>query len=228
MDLPPPPANPVLPPEVRIGEEREASLTTGEGFVLEALEYLPENAKRVVVLCHPHPLYGGTMHNALVVVIAKGLRDRGGREVGWLRFNFRGVGKSQGRYDAGKGEVNDVRAAIGEVHRRLPGAQVSVVGISFGTGPAYLGAIREGGVERVSLVTPSPRLLREGVGELSAPVQVVAAGQDEFCTPAETEEMTKRLGAELEVIAAADHQFIRFRREVAGLVVPFVVPELSP
>jgi alpha/beta superfamily hydrolase len=168
------------------------------------------------------------MHNALVVAVTKRLRDHGGDQVGWLRLNFRGVGKSQGRYDSGKSEVSDVRAAIAEARRRLPSAKISVVGVSFGTGPAYRAAVLEGGVDRVSLVTPSPRLLRDGLGEFAGPVQVLAAGQDEYCTPEETQQMTRQLGAQLDVIPGADHQFLRFRREVASLVVPFAVPELSP
>jgi alpha/beta superfamily hydrolase len=212
---------------VRLADERDLVLTTSDGFALEALGYLPARARRVVVLCHPHPLYGGTMHNALVVVVTRRLRDGGHEDIGWLRLNFRGVGKSQGRYDAGRSEVRDVRAAIDEVNRRLPTALVSMVGVSFGTGPAYHAA-SDGGVERVSLVTPSPRLLREGLGEFTGPVQVVAAGRDEFCTPEETETMASELRAAVHVIDGADHQFIRFRREVAELVVPFVAPELSP
>jgi uncharacterized protein len=226
-DLPPPPERPELPPEVRIGQEQELSLTTEDGVALEALAHLPASAQRAIVLCHPHPLYGGTMHNALVVVVAKRLRERGNERAGWLRLNFRGVGKSGGRYDAGKAEVNDARAAISEVRRRLPSAKVSVVGVSFGTGVAYRAAILEGGVDRVSLVTPSPRVLQAGLGEFIGPVQIVAAGNDELCTPEETEDLTRRLGATLQVVPGADHQFIRFRREVAGLVVPFVAPELA-
>src|SRR5260221_2733498 len=147
IDLPPPPERPELPPEVRIGDERDLSLATVDGVTLEALAHLPEAAERAVVLCHPHPLYGGTMHNALVVVVAKRLRDRGNDRAGWLRLNFRGVGRSEGTYGAGQAQVNDARAAIGQVRRRLPSAKVSLVGISFGTGVAYRAAVLEGGVE---------------------------------------------------------------------------------
>src|SRR5882672_9909950 len=144
IDLPPPPEHPELPPEVRIGAEEDLSLVTEGGLNLEARGYLPPSAERAVVLCHPHPLYGGTMHNALVVVVAKRLRERGGERAGWLRLNYRGVGKSEGRYGAGQAEVNDVRAAIAHVRRRLPSARVSVVGVSFGTGVAYRAAVLEG------------------------------------------------------------------------------------
>ncbi len=228
IDLPPPPERPELPPEVHIGDERELSLSTTDGIAVQALAYLPPSALRVVVLCHPHPLYGGTMNNALVVVVAKRLRERGNERIGWLRLNFRGVGKSEGRYDAGRAEANDVRAAIAQTRQTLPSAKVTVVGVSFGTGPAYQAAVLEGGVDRVTLVTPSPRLLKEDVGEFMGPVQVVAAGDDQFCTPEETQELTRRLGATLQIIPGADHQFIRFRREVANLVVPFACPELLP
>jgi alpha/beta superfamily hydrolase len=227
IDLPPPPERPELPPEVRIGDERELSLVTEDGVTLEALAHLPASAGRAVVLCHPHPLYGGTMHNALVVVVAKRVRERGNDRAGWLRLNFRGVGKSGGRYDAGKAEVNDARAAIREVRRRLPLAKVSLVGVSFGTGVAYRAAVLEGGVDRVSLVAPSPRMVKEGLGEFTGPVQIVAAGHDELCTPDETQDLTRRLGATLHVVPGADHQFIRFRREVAELVTSFAAPELA-
>lgn len=213
---------------MRIGDEQELSLATEDGVSLEALGHLPVSAQRAVVLCHPHPLYGGTMHNALVVVVAKRLRERGNERIGWLRLNFRGVGKSGGTYGAGKAEINDARAAIGEVRRRVPSAKISMVGVSFGTGVAYSASVLDRGVERISLLTPSPRLLKEGVGEFMGPVQVVAAGNDELCTPEETQELTRRLGAKLDVVPGADHQFIRFRREVAGLVVPFVALELAP
>jgi uncharacterized protein len=228
IELPPPPERPELPPEVRIGDEQDVSLVAEDGVTLEALGHLPASAERAVVLCHPHPLYGGTMHNALVVVVTKRLRERGAERAGWLRLNFRGVGKSEGRYDAGRAEVNDARAGIKEVRRRLPSAKVAVVGVSFGTGVAYRAAVLEGGVDRVSLVTPSPRMLKEGLGEFIGPVQIVAAGNDELCTPDETQELTRQLGATLQIVPGADHQFIRFRRELAGLVVPFIAPELVP
>ena len=160
---------------MRIGDEHELSITTEDGVRLEALEHLPETAERAVVLCHPHPLYGGTMHNALVVVVAKRLRERGSERAGWLRLNYRGVGKGEGRYGAGKAEVNDVRAAIGEVRRRLPSAKVSVVWDFVRHRRGVLRCGSRGGVDRISLVTPSPRMLKDGIGQFIGPVQIVAA-----------------------------------------------------
>jgi len=94
VELPPPPANPELPPEVKLAGERGVHLSTDDSLTLEARVRIPEHASRVVVLCHPHPLYGGTMHNAIVVVIAKVLAERGGDHVGTLSFNYRWLGQS--------------------------------------------------------------------------------------------------------------------------------------
>jgi len=114
MDLPPPPLHPELPPEVRITGEDELFFRTDDGVAIEALANLPDAVGRVAVLCHPHPLYGGTMHNAIMVVVAKRLLERGQGQVGWLRLNYRGVGKSEGAYGAGKTEALDARAAFAE------------------------------------------------------------------------------------------------------------------
>src|SRR5262245_51416923 len=128
MDLPPPPTNPELPPEVSIGGEEELFFRTADGVGIQALANLPATAERVAVLCHPHPLYGGTMHNAIVVVVAKRLLERGQGKIGWLRLNYRGVGKSEGAYGAGKTEWRDVLAAFAEVRRHVPRAKLSLVG----------------------------------------------------------------------------------------------------
>src|SRR5258706_10819811 len=228
MDLPPPPLHPELPPEVRITGEEEIFCRTEDGLAIEALANLPDEAGRVAVLCHPHPLYGGTMHNAIMVVVAKRLLERGQGQVGWLRLNYRGVGKSEGAYGAGKPEALDVRAAFTEVRRGVPRAKVSVVGYSFGSGVGYRAAVMDGGIDNISLVTPSPRVMQSSLGEFTGPVQIVAASRDQYCAPEETTDLAQRLGASVRVIEGADHYFVRFRRELAGFVVSFIAPELSP
>jgi alpha/beta superfamily hydrolase len=228
MDLPPPPLHPELPPEVRIAGEEELFFRTEDGISIEALANLPESAGRIVVLCHPHPLYGGTMNNAIMVVVAKRLLERGQGQVGWLRLNYRGVGKSEGSYGAGKTEVLDVRAAFADVRRRAPHAKVSVVGYSFGSGVGYRAAVIDGGIENITLVTPSPRVMHGSLGDFAGPIQIVAASRDQYCAPEETTDLAQRLGASVRVIEGADHYFVRYRRELAGFVVSFIAPELSP
>src|SRR5579863_6843271 len=99
---------------------------------LEALLEEPEDGapRESCLVCHPHPLFGGTMHNKVVYRIARGMR-RAGAVV--LRFNFRGVGASEGVHDQGVGEVEDARATLGFLRQRYPGIPYSMAGFSFGS-----------------------------------------------------------------------------------------------
>jgi len=114
----------------------ESLLIDGPAGKLEALLEEPpeqENAaapREACLVCHPHPLFGGTMHNKVVYRIARGMR-RAGAVV--LRFNFRGVGRSEGVHDQGVGEVEDARAALGLLRQRYPGLPYSMAGFSFGS-----------------------------------------------------------------------------------------------
>src|SRR6266446_611434 len=99
---------------------------------LEAILWTPSAATRpplAAVVCHPHPLFGGTMHNKVVYQVAKSLDALG---IPVLRFNFRGAGLSEGEHDRGRGEVNDVRAALNWLDSQfhLP---IIFCGFSFGT-----------------------------------------------------------------------------------------------
>jgi len=85
--------------------------------------------KAVAVLCHPHPQYGGTMHNKVVVRAAQAFQEAG---MATLRFNFRGVGKSAGTFDFGEGEQEDVAAAIAFMAERYPQTPIWLAGYSFG------------------------------------------------------------------------------------------------
>lgn len=99
---------------------------------LEALlEWNPEwTPRQVAIVCHPHPLYGGTMHNKVVFRAAKGAIHAG---VPALRFNFRGVGRSEGEHAEGIGERDDARAALEFLLKRFPQTPVTMMGFSFGS-----------------------------------------------------------------------------------------------
>jgi uncharacterized protein len=98
---------------------------------LEAILMLPDAAPRAAaVVCHAHPLQGGVMHFKVVFRAAKALQAE---NVAALRFNFRGVGRSEGRHDEGRGELDDVRAALDELARRFPGLPLLTGGFSFGS-----------------------------------------------------------------------------------------------
>jgi uncharacterized protein len=98
--------------------------------LLEALWKEPPVPRRgAAVVAHPHPLYGGTMHNKVVFRVCRALSEAG---YGVLRFNFRGVGASAGAYDQGRGEGDDFRAALDEAQRRN-GSPIVAAGFSFGS-----------------------------------------------------------------------------------------------
>ena len=98
---------------------------------LEALYEAPHDSDPwcAAVVCHPHPQFGGTLHNRVVYRIARGLRRAG---VAVLRFNFRGVGRSQGTYGNLEGEIEDARAALAWLRARHPGLPYALAGFSFG------------------------------------------------------------------------------------------------
>jgi alpha/beta superfamily hydrolase len=113
----------------------ESHSIDGPAGSLEALLEEPEDAERAgpteaCLVCHPHPLFGGTMHNKVVYRIARGMRTAGAVV---LRFNFRGAGRSEGVHDQGEGEVEDARAALEFLRARYPELPYSLAGFSFGS-----------------------------------------------------------------------------------------------
>ncbi len=177
----------------------------GPAGSLEALlqECGDEPPAFAALVCHPHPLYGGTMHNKVVHRVAATLHERGG---GVLRFNFRGAGRSAGRFDQGRGEVEDARAALEWLGARFPGAQLLVAGFSFGAAVAARLAAAEGGVCAVVLVAPPvteggfealrhsslPKLALQGTADDVCPI---AALRPEFATWAEPKKLIEIDGA---------------------------------
>jgi uncharacterized protein len=105
---------------------------SGPAGPLEALLWTTDspNPTRAALVCHPHPLFGGTMHNKVVFQTAKALHTRG---YPVLRFNFRGAGQSVGTHDKGRGEVEDVRAAIDYLAQEFPSLPIVLAGFSFGS-----------------------------------------------------------------------------------------------
>jgi uncharacterized protein len=110
----------------------ESHLVDGPAGKLEALLEEPEDGEPVeaCLVCHPHPLFGGTMHNKVVYRIARGMRKAGAVV---LRFNFRGVNRSEGVHDDGDGEVDDARVSLAFLRQRYPSLPYSLAGFSFGS-----------------------------------------------------------------------------------------------
>jgi alpha/beta superfamily hydrolase len=114
-------------------------------------------ARAFAVVCHPHPLHGGTMDNKVVTTLARSFTELG---VPTLRFNFRGVGSSTGSFDDGHGETDDALAVVAFGRQRWPDAQLWLGGFSFG-GHVALRATRQPGAAGVArLVTVAPAFTR--------------------------------------------------------------------
>ncbi len=137
------------------------------------------------LVCHPHPLYGGTMNNKVVHRVASTLHGLGGTV---LRFNFRGAGRSAGRYDQGAGELEDARAALAWLRGRVPGTPLRVAGFSFGAWIAARLAAAEPGIERLILVAPPVATADLGVlRDSTVPKLVLQGTADDVCRPEDLE-----------------------------------------
>ena len=171
------------------------------------------------VVCHAHPLHGGVMHFKPVFRAAKALQSSG---IAALRFNFRGVGRSEGDHDNGIGEQEDARAALSELERRFPGLPLVLGGFSFGSGVALRVAARDARVRAVfALGYP---LLRGGdTAPLEAVVQprlFVQGERDEFGPGEALRALVLPLAPprELVVVPGADHYFTGALEALNGAV----------
>ena len=126
-------------------------MTIGDRFPLEAIvEETGGDVGRYAVVCHPHPLYGGTMDNKVVTTVARAMHELG---IPTVRFNFRGVGRSAGTFDAGVGETDDAATAADWGAARWPGRRLIIAGFSFG---AYVALRLAQQREAAHLVTIAP------------------------------------------------------------------------
>jgi uncharacterized protein len=228
--LPPPPAAPSRSPAVAVEGERETRIAglVGEPSLEARVRAAPE-AVRVVVLCHPHPLYGGSMHSPVPLAIARRLSEVPGGRVGWARFNFRGVGKSDGSFDDGRGEVADARAVLGHVHGMAPDARIALCGHSFGSWVALLAAPSLAAVDRVLLIAPSTRFFRfdAHAHSFAGKTTIFIGSEDTFGDVDEARELARELDADCRVFDGFDHHFLRSRRALAEAALPVVAPEAS-
>lgn len=144
-------------------------------------EYEGADHSLIAVVCHPHPLYGGTLHNKVAHRVASTLHTRGAAV---LRFNFRGVGKSEGTHDRGRGELDDGLVVLETLRRRYPAARVWVAGFSFGSWVASRMAAAESAVERLIMIAPPVHTQTfEEMRGSPVPKLVVQGTADEICKP---------------------------------------------
>jgi alpha/beta superfamily hydrolase len=131
--------------------EQQVVTFEGPAGSLEGLLSIPEQPGAYVgIVCHPHPLHGGSMNNKVAHFAARAMNEMG---LSVLRFNFRGVGKSQGRFDHAVGEVDDCVAASEWVQSEVAGLPVLLAGFSFGS---YVAAKACGAVHPVGMISIAP------------------------------------------------------------------------
>ncbi len=189
----------------------QVDLTGPAGRIEGLLDEVP-GATFAALVCHPHPRYGGTMHNHATYRLARAMRRAGGAT---LRFNYRGVGRSAGAYSGGPGEVEDARAALAHLRAALPHRPLLACGFSFGAWVAAECAAEPGvaGLLLAGLALRSPELdtLRQParVRAVTQPLAVVQAESDEYGAPAEIRAVLAGSAGprRLSVVPGAGHLF---------------------
>lgn len=130
----------------------------------------------VAVICHPHPLYGGTMDNKVVSTLARIYRELG---ITSLRFNFRGVGSSEGEHDEARGEVDDLCRVSEWLLAQYPERQLLLAGFSFGSAIVAAASERISVAHMVLIAPPVARYSYAPQGAFACPVTLVLGGKDE-------------------------------------------------
>jgi len=178
---------------------------------------------RFGVVCHPHPLYGGTLDNKVVYTLARAFVELG---VPTVRFNFRGVGGSAGSYDEGRGETADALAVIAYGRERWPGASLWLAGFSFG-GAVAVRAAAQAGAERLVTVAPGiTRVAVDGVDSPACPWLIVQGDADDVIEPAAVLEWAGRQSPApvVRLLSGAGHFFHGRLHELRATVLEFLGP----
>ena len=171
-----------------------------------------------VVLCHPHPLHGGTMHTKVVYQAAKAFCRLG---CAVLRFNFRGVGVSHGTFDEGVGEKDDFRAGIDFMARRYPGAPIWAAGMSFGSWVAMTAGAEDDRVTTLlGIAAPIGLYDFSAVRHSTKPKFLIHGEYDEICALRDVREFYGHASEpkDLVVIDTANHLFDGHVTEVSEAI----------
>src|SRR5947208_14353865 len=209
----------------------KVSFKSADGHRLEGRLVMPEQPVGGAVLCHAHPLYGGSLSNAPIPAMQRALEA-----AGWasLRFNFRGVRLSEGIYGGGVHEVKDVAAALEHMAQLLPEKPLAVAGWSFGSLVGLHAACADTRVETYVAVAPpistGPRMdlptnpTPERLAAWRARVLAICGTRDQFCKPQDLEKWAHEVSpaAELKTFDGADHYFYGVLDELGEAVAEFI------
>ncbi len=174
-----------------------------------------------VVVTHPHPLYGGDMHNNVVETIVQAYQEKGYTT---LRFNFRGMGQSEGSYDEGVGEQEDVKAALAYVDG-MGKTSIDLAGYSFGAWVNALGLKRFDLARRTVMVSPPVNFLDFSFLDYNEKIQlVIGASEDDIGPPAIIKEMIPVWNPEarFSIIQGADHFYWGYNGDIKLIIQEFL------
>jgi alpha/beta superfamily hydrolase len=200
---------------------------------LEAILKEPSSAdnerRGVALVCHPHPLGAGTMHNKVVFRTAAGLLDAG---LVTLRFNFRGVGLSTGAHDEGRGEQDDVRTVLDFLASEYPGERVTLAGFSFGSRfGTEVGVSDDRVVRLISIGSPVDKYNYDYLQANRKPILFVHCAQDEYGNVERLRKLVESLPAEaqakLVVFEGCGHFFDTRLDELKEAVTAWVTEQIE-
>lgn len=187
---------------------RPASIAGPAGSLEARIEDpAPGAVPRVVgVVCHPHPLYGGTMQNKVVHTAARAMQELGAPTV---RFNFRGVGASEGSYDEGVGELQDALAVCAWARAQWRCDSLWLAGFSFGAAVALRAAPAAAPAALVTIAPPVGRIIVDPVARPACPWLVVQGGRDELVDAGEVRRWAAGFAPppRVAMLAEAEHFF---------------------
>jgi alpha/beta superfamily hydrolase len=178
--------------------EQSVKLATSDGLSIEGVLHLPESTPSAgIVVSHPRPQFGGDMHNNVVMTICSAALDCG---IAALRFNFRGVGASEGSYDGGKGERQDVAAALGHLRdvAEVDSSRVGLAGYSFGAA-VVLWAVDENVKALITVSTPTSLGTVEAPS-VACPALFVSGDADEYNDPQSIRKLAEESAGEAEAV----------------------------
>ena len=201
-------------------DEHLEFLVRGPAGLIECAADVPEAADEVpgtVIICHPHPEHGGTMHNKVVTITERSLRELGLRTV---RFNFRGVGLSEGEFDDGYGETDDLFAVAEWVRRTRPDDTLWLAGFSFGSYITTRAALNLDVGQLISIAPPVDRYPFDSLHHPECPWLVIQGDEDELVNVSFVSNWASSLKPppELMVMEGADHFFHRRIMDLRGLL----------
>lgn len=201
----------------------------GPAGALECLIERPDQDERRgnVIVCHPHPLHGGTMHNKVVTMVSRSLVELG---LSTVRFNFRGVGASEGDYDDGKGETDDLLAIAAWLRRERPDDALWLAGFSFGSYVALRAASELAPQQLIQIAPPVGRWEFETITLPDCPWLIVQGEADEVVDPAAVFAWVAALTKPVQLVRMPEtsHFFHRRLMDLRGAVKHGVRDNLPP